>query len=165
MKLFFSYQVLVIGILLFSSNLLQAENWPCWRGPRGDGTCIERDVPTNWDPAGAIWKTELPGKGHASPIVWGDRIFTVTGMTATKERVLLCLDSNTGEIIWRQTVVQGPLEKLHKENSYASGTPATDGQRVYVTFRVGDDIVVAAHDFSSGRQPWITSARIHTYWR
>ena len=161
MKSFFSYQTLVIVILLFTVNFASAENWPCWRGPRGDGTCIEQDVPANWDPAGAIWKTELPGKGHASPIVWGDRVFTVTGMTATKERVLLCLDSNTGEIIWRRTVVQGPLEKLHKENSYASGTPATDGQRVYVTFRVGDDIVVAAHDFVDGRQLWLLRPGTH----
>jgi outer membrane protein assembly factor BamB len=154
MKSFFGNQILVVGIIFFSSNFLQAENWTCWRGPRGDGTSIEQNVPTNWDPAGALWKTKLPGKGHASPIVWGNRVFTITGLTDTKERVLLCLDGNTGEILWQQTVVQGPLEKLHKENSYASGTPATDGQRVYVTFRVGDDIVIAAHDFASGRQIW-----------
>jgi outer membrane protein assembly factor BamB len=161
MKSVFSYQTLMIIILLFSSCFARAENWPCWRGPRGDGTCIEQNVPTNWDPAGALWKTELPGKGHASPIVWGSHVFTVTGMTATKERVLLCLDCKTGEIVWQRTVVQGPLEKLHKENSYASGTPATDGQRVYVTFRVGDDIVVAAHDFASGKQLWLVRPGTH----
>jgi outer membrane protein assembly factor BamB len=161
MKSFFSYQVLVVGIVLFSSSFLRAENWPCWRGPRGDGTCIEKEVPTNWDPAGAIWKTELPGKGHASPIVWDNRVFTVTGLTNTKERALLCLDSNSGEILWQQTVVKGPLEKLHKENSYASGTPATDGKRVYVTFRVGDKIIVAAHDFDSGKQIWLVRPGTH----
>ena len=106
MKSFFSFQVLVVSILIFSTNLLLAENWPCWRGPRGDGTCIEQNVPTNWDPAGALWKTELPGKGHASVIVWDNRLFTVTAMTATKERVLLCIDSGSGKIIWQQTVVQ-----------------------------------------------------------
>lgn len=161
MKSLFGFQTLIIGILLFLSNFSQAENWPGWRGPRGDGTCTEKNIPTNWDPAGALWKTELPGKGHASPIVWGDRVFTVTGLTATKERVLLCLDSNTGDILWQQTVVQGPLEKLHKENSYASGTPATDGKRVYVTFRVGDEIIVAAHDFVSGRQLWLVRPGTH----
>lgn len=159
MKSFFGCQILLIGILL--SNFVRAENWPCWRGPRGDGTCIEQDIPTNWDPAVALWKTELPGKGYASPIVWGDRLFTVTGITDTQERVLLCIDKNSGEILWQRTVVQGPLEKLHKENSYASGTPATDGQRVYVTFRVGDDIIVAAHDFDSGRQIWLVRPGTH----
>ena len=161
MKPFFSYNVLLVGILLFLSNYARAENWPGWRGPRSDGTCIEQDVPTNWDPAGALWKTELPGKGHASAIVWGDRVFTVTGITATQERAILCLDRNTGKILWQQTVVQGPLEKLHKENSYASGTPATDGQRVYVTFRVGDDIVVAAHDIAGGKQLWLVRPGTH----
>jgi outer membrane protein assembly factor BamB len=160
-KFFKSQVFLLIGVLFFSSNFLRAENWPCWRGPRGDGTCVGKGVPTNWDPAGALWKTELPGKGHASAIVWGNCVFTVTGLTDTKERVLLCLDSNTGEILWQQTVVEGPLEKLHKENSYASGTPATDGQRVYVTFRVGDEIIVAAHDFASGRQLWLVRPGTH----
>ena len=160
-KTIFSYQVLVIGILFFLSNFAQAENWPGWRGPRGDGTCIEQDVPANWDPAGALWKTELPGKGHASAIVWGDRVLTVTALPETKERILLCIDRTTGKILWQQTVVQGPLHKINKENSYASGTPATDGQRVYVTFRVGDDIVVAAHDLVSGRQLWLVRPGTH----
>lgn len=131
-----------------------AENWPAWRGPRGDGTSIEQNVPIFWDPADALWKVELPGKGHASPIVWGDRICTVTGLPETKERVLLCLDRNTGKILWRQTVVKGPLQRLHKENSYASSTPVTDGELVFVTFRVGDDIVVGAYELESGRQRW-----------
>ena len=161
MKPFFSCQVLLVGILLFSANFAHAENWPCWRGPRGDGISIEKDVPTNWDPTGALWKIELPGKGHASPIVWGDRVFTATGITATKERILLCLDCNTGEVIWQQTVVKGPLQKINKENSYASGTPATDGKRVYIAFRVGDDIVVAAHDFASGKQLWLVRPGTH----
>ena len=54
-----------------------------------------------------------------------------------------------------QVVAHGPLEKLNPQNSYASGTPATDGKRVYVNFRVGDDIVVAAHDPIDGRQLWV----------
>jgi hypothetical protein len=58
----------------------------------------------------------------------------------------LCFDRATGKILWQQTVVYGPLEKINRENSYASGTPATDDQRVYVNFCVGDKIVVAAHD-------------------
>jgi hypothetical protein len=154
---------ILLGCLLAATcPLVRAESWPGWRGPRGDGTCVEQGVPTNWDPAGAIWKTELPGKGHASPIVWGNRVFTVTGMTAAKQRVLLCIDRTDGNVLWQQTVVQGPLEKLHKENSYASGTPVTDGERVFVCFRVGDDIIVAAHDAVTGRQLWRERPGTHT---
>ncbi|MGE5294817.1 MAG: serine/threonine protein kinase, partial [Solirubrobacterales bacterium] len=122
--------------LIYPVTRTNAEFWPCWRGSRGDGTCIEQNIPADWDPAGATWKTEIPGQGHASAIVWGDRVCTATAVTETKERVLLCLDRVSGRILWQQTVVQGPLEKLHKENSYASGTPVTDGERVYVAFRV-----------------------------
>jgi len=156
-------RILAFAILLANSaNTSKAEFWASWRGPRGDGICIEQNVPTNWDPAGAIWKTELPGQGHASPIVWGDQVFTVTALPATKERVLLCLDRASGKILWQQTVVQGPLEKIHNENSYASGTPATDGERVFVTFRVGDEIVVAAHQLASGKQLWLVRPGTHT---
>jgi len=155
------FAMLLGGLLAAATPTAQAEPWPGWRGPRGDGTCMEKNVPTKWDPAGALWKTELPGKGHASPIVWGGRVLTVTALPATKERVLLCLDCNTGKILWQRTVVQGPLEKIHKENSYASGTPATDGERIYVTFRVGDEIVVAAHDFASGKQLWLVRPGTH----
>ena len=156
-----SFLALLAGLLLCAASVARAEFWPGWRGPRGDGTCAEQNVPTRWDPAAATWKTALPGVGHASPIVWADRVLTVTALPTTQQRMLVCLDRHTGKILWQQTVVQGPLEKLHKENSYASGTPATDGQRVYATFRVGDDIVVAAHDFDSGRQLWLVQVGTH----
>jgi hypothetical protein len=156
------FALLLSGLLAAAAPTARAEPWPGWRGPRGDGTCIEKNVPIKWDPADALWKTELPGKGHASPIVWGNRVLTVTALIATKQRVLLCLDRNTGRILWQRTVVQGPLQKINKENSYASGTPATDGVRIYVTFRVDDDIVVAAHDFASGKQLWLVRPGTHT---
>jgi len=146
--------ILALGLWGSLSTLCQAESWPGWRGPRGDGSCVETNVPTNWDPAQALWKTKLPGRGHASPIVWGQRVVTVTALTATQERVLLCVDRGTGRILWQETVVKGPLQKLHKENSYASSTPVTDGKQVYVVFRVGDKIWVAAHDLTTGKQIW-----------
>jgi len=152
---------MVMGLLAHSAATAKAEAWPCWRGPRGDGTSIETNIPTNWDPANAVWKVELPGRGHASAIVWDDRIFTVTGVEQTRQRVLICLDRNTGKLLWQQSVVTGPLEKLHKQNSHASGTPATDGRRVYVTFRVGDDIIVGAHNFDDGRQVWLVRVGTH----
>ena len=75
--------------------------------------------------------------------------------------MLLCFDRATGKILWQRTVVHGPLEKINRENSYASGTPATDGQRVYVNFRVGDELVVAAHDATDGRQLWLVRPGTH----
>ena len=83
------------------------------------------------------------------------------GLPEKQDRVLVCFDRATGNILWQQTVVHGPLERLHPENSYASGTPATDGKRVYVNFRVGDEIVVAAHDAATGKQLWLVRPGTH----
>ncbi len=150
-------------LLAIALDHAAAENWPGWRGPRGDGTSIETNVLVEWDVARhAIWKTAVPGAGHASPIAWGERIFTVTALPDSGDRLLLCFDRATGQILWRQTVVSGPLERIHRENSYASGTPATDGQRVYAAFRVGDEVVIAAHDFASGNPLWRTRLGTHT---
>ncbi len=111
------------------------ENWPGWRGPRGDGTSLEKNVPVEWSATENIaWKVPTPGKGHASPIVWDDRIFVVTAVEEREQRMLLCLDRNNGEIIWKRVVLVAPLEKLHRLNSHASSTPATDGEKVYVSF-------------------------------
>ncbi len=156
------YWMLFAGFLaVVPCRRAAAENWPAWRGPRQDGISHEENVPTDWDVAHAVWKTALPGKGHASPAIWGDRIVTVTALPDQKDRILLCLDRASGKILWQQTVVNGPLEHIHEENSYASGTPSTDGERVYVVFRVGDDIVVAAHNLSDGKQLWLVRPGTH----
>ena len=67
--------------LLASVNSACAENWPAWRGPRGDGTSSETHVPVHWSATtNVVWKTRIPGDGHASPIVWDDRIFLTTAI-------------------------------------------------------------------------------------
>jgi outer membrane protein assembly factor BamB len=132
-----------------------AENWPGWRGPRGDGTSAEKGVPVHWsDSSNVVWKVELPGVGHASPVVWGDRLFTVTALPGSEERVLLCLDRQTGTILWRRTVLTAPLEAKHSLNSHASSTPVTDGKMVYVAFLDVHQMLVAAYDFD-GNQKWL----------
>ncbi|HOC54634.1 MAG TPA: PQQ-binding-like beta-propeller repeat protein [Verrucomicrobiota bacterium] len=132
-----------------------AENWPCWRGPRLDGTSQEQDIPTHWNATNNVrWQTELPGAGHASPIVWDDRVFTVSARPEAQDRLLLCLDRRTGKPVWQQTVLNAPLERKHGLNSYASSTPATDGEKVYVAFLDRDRMFVAAYDFG-GRQRWV----------
>jgi outer membrane protein assembly factor BamB len=132
-----------------------AENWPQWRGPRLDGTSKEKKVPIHWNAkSNVLWKTELPGLGHASPIVFGDRVFTVSAVPQTEERLLLALNRANGKIVWQQPVLKSPLEKKHSLNSHASSTPACDGERVFVTFLDVNTVVVAAYDFL-GKQQWL----------
>jgi outer membrane protein assembly factor BamB len=141
--------------LLFFAAITSAENWPTWRGPRLDGTSIEKNIPVHWSAASnLIWKTELPGAGHASPVVWENRIFTVTALSQSEARVLLCLDRKEGKILWQQTVLTSPMERKHSLNSHASSTPATDGRLVFVAFLDRAEMVVAAYDFE-GKQSWL----------
>ena len=151
MRLSFCFIALCAGLNVSAL----AENWPCWRGPRGDGSSLEKNVPTRWSSTNNIaWKTALPGEGHSSPIIWGARLFLTTGLKESEERALVCLERPTGKQSWQETVLRSPLEPKNAENSYASATPATDGERVYVTFLDQKDVVVAAYDIS-GKQQWL----------
>ncbi len=148
---------LLVAGLASLSQMLRAEDWPGWRGPRGDGTSAEKQVPVKWDATkgeGVAWSAEIPGEGHSSPIVLGKRVFVTSAMPTTEERLLLCLDRDTGKELWRHTVLTSPLERKHRENSYASSTPATDGKRVFVSFLEGENAVLAAYDLD-GRQQWL----------
>jgi outer membrane protein assembly factor BamB len=149
-----SLQLLLCPFFLGFASSALAEDWPCWRGPRLDGTSRETNVPIYWSvTSNLVWKTELPGRGHASPIVYGERLFTVTAVTEAQERRLLCLERTSGRILWQQTVLNAPLEGKHALNSFASSTPATDGHLVYVAFLDRDQLLVAAYDFD-GFQRW-----------
>ncbi len=142
-------------LVLLTAATALAEDWPGWRGPRGDGTSLENEVPTHWSADDNVaWKVEVPGTGHASPIVWRDRIFLASCLEDAKQRILLCFDRPTGKLLWRQLVLESPLEDKHPLNSFASSTPATDGRSVFVTFLDQAEMVVAAYDFN-GQQRWL----------
>lgn len=173
MRLTLTMTFLFLAAML-SPATIAAENWPGWRGPRGDGTSTEENIPTSWNGETGEkirWQVKLPGQGHASPVVWDDRVFLASCLPQSQERVLLCLDRATGKTRWQQTVLRSKLETKHALNSHASGTPATDGELVFVAFLQIDghtipapnvgrqrpvtpgEIVVAAYDLD-GRQKW-----------
>jgi outer membrane protein assembly factor BamB len=121
--------------------------------------------PPRWSSTeNVVWKSSIPGEGHSSPIIWDNRIFLTSALKETQERVLLSFDRKTGAMIWQQAVVQSPLEAKNNENSYASATPGTDGDKVYVTFLDGVEVVIAAYDFS-GKQLWLVRpGRFKSQW-
>lgn len=156
--------ILIVEVILAScicspANLALGQNtnqnWPAWRGPRGDGHA-KGNVPTEWNVEtgeNLKWQVEVPGQGHASPIVWNDRVYLVSCLTDRHERILLAYDLSSGEETWRQTVLKAPLESKHALNSHASGTPATDGESIYVTFQeVDGKRTVPAPNVGTSRQ-------------
>ena len=127
-------RLLVFSVALALAGPVRSEDWPGWRGPRLDGTSSEK-LPLKWSANENIaWKAPIPGIGHSSPVVFGDRVFVTTCMLQSQERVVFCLDRHTGKELWKKVAVTSPLEPKHKLNSFASSTPATDGKHVYVTF-------------------------------
>jgi len=93
----------------------------------------------------------VEGVGHSSPIVWGERIFLGSCLEDENERVLLCLDRDTGKTLWQKTVFSAPLETKHRLNSRASGTPATDGKSVFVAFLEVDGRTIPAPNVGTPR--------------
>ena len=165
----------LVVLFFFVAGLIRAENWPGWRGPSGDGVSAGKGIPTKWSSTENIaWKIAVPGEGHSSPIVWGDKVFLTSSLTEKNKRILLCIDRLSGQTVWQRDVVQSPPETIHRLNSRASGTPATDGKQVYVTFmraegdeviapNVGSErlitpgkIIVAAYDLD-GNEKWKTN--------
>jgi outer membrane protein assembly factor BamB len=131
----------------------RAADWPRFRGPNGTGIATDPDVPVRWtENNGVLWKTALPGAGHSSPIVWGNRVFLQSASVDGKERWLLCLDAEDGKILWSQSV-PGSLAHTHEKNTFASSTPASDGERVYCLFWDGGKVSLLAFDFR-GEQVW-----------
>jgi outer membrane protein assembly factor BamB len=147
---------LLVSAVLLASARLSAQHWPSFRGSNASGLGGGAVVAT-WDAAKEVnlaWKAELPGLGHASPIVWGDRVFVVTAQSAdadpafdrgavlgsdvARDRIphawlADALDRKSGRRLWRTTLHEGvPRVGRHKKGSYASSTPATDGRRLVV---------------------------------
>jgi outer membrane protein assembly factor BamB len=139
---------LVPFLLVSAAALATGEDWPGWRGPRADGTVTDKGFALAWTADQNVkWKTPLPGTGHSSPVVSKGKIFVAGCVEAEKKRVLYCVDRASGKIEWEKTAVVSDLEKKHNENSWASSTPATDGERVYITFLDKPQLRVYCYDF------------------
>jgi outer membrane protein assembly factor BamB len=149
--------LLTLVVSLSSANA-DAQNWPSFRGPSASGTAEKQQLPDDWDAGQStniLWRADIPGLAHSSPIVWGDRIFVTTavseaGAKATKglqDFSLLstdkspqswrvyCLDRATGRVLWMRVAKEGPpRSRRHVNATYANSTPVTDGRYVVAFF-------------------------------
>lgn len=142
--------LVVFGVGLAAAPV-RADNWPRFRGPNGTGI-VQDKVPVHWEAKNVLWKTALPGLGNSSPVVWGQKLFVQSSSDDGTERLLLCLDTDTGQVRWQRSMPASQHRK-HPKNTLASSTPATDGKAVYISVWDGERIILAAYDFD-GRQLW-----------
>lgn len=125
-------------LLLLVATGANAENWPQFRGANTQGHSREKSVPLRWTATENVaWKTPIPGESWYSPIVWGEHVFLTTTTEDGYRCHVLALDRKTGKILWDKEVFQQKLSRKEQRNSYATPTPATDGERVYVCFGDG----------------------------
>jgi outer membrane protein assembly factor BamB len=135
------------------------DSWPMFRGPGASGVADGMHLPDKWDVKtneNIRWRLRVPGLAHSSPVVWGDRVFVTSAISAdpkatfkpglygagdaaddrsTHQFVVYAIDKRTGSIAWRRVAFDGvPIEKRHTKSTYASATPATDGRIVVAWF-------------------------------
>jgi outer membrane protein assembly factor BamB len=172
---------LCCGVWQPAGALAREANWPQFRGPGARGISTNADLPEQWSGTENVaWKAEIPGRGWSSPVAWGERVFVTTAVNSGASEApkrglymggerqnaprpghewrLLCLDLSSGKVQWEHTLHQGPPPgPIHVKNSYASETPVTDGEHVYVC--VGN-VGVYCVDFA-GHEVWSTPLAPH----
>ena len=129
------------------------EDWPWWRGPNRDGSADpEKMAPLSWSETENVrWRVPVPGRGHGSPTVLGDRVFLASADEARGVQVVLCWERSTGIKQWESIVHRGGLHSEGKREpnqkaSLASSTIATDGVRLYVNLFNNDAVYTTALD-------------------
>jgi len=142
---------------------LAAQEWTRFHGPNGAGIAQGdgAGIPTKFTPADYNWRVKLPGMGHSSPVVWGDRIFVLSADPDTATRYMLCISAADGKQLWKKTYKSTP-HHLHSRSSYASCTPAVDDKHVYVCWSSPEKITFLAlkHNgeeaWSKDLGPWVS---------
>lgn len=135
-----------LGLSLIAAvpRTVPAANWPGFRGPAGQGTSTETRLPLHWSASSNLaWKVPVPGQGWSSPIVWNNRVFLTATTADGAQCHVLAFDRDSGRLLWNTAVFeQVPLRK-ESQNSYATPTPVTDGERIYAVFGGGSLAAVA----------------------
>jgi outer membrane protein assembly factor BamB len=127
--------IVAIIIVLSSYPTLQAENWSSWRGPSGNGATSEKGFPTTWSTTENVaWRIDLPAPGNSTPITWQDNVLLTQATAEGTKRHLTCYDLKSGKQRWQYTAAIEQVEKTHKTNPHAAGSPVTDGKHVVVSF-------------------------------
>lgn len=133
------------------SNVFGQE-WTRFRGPNGSGISEAKTIPTQWTEKDFRWKISLPGVGHGSPVVWKDRLFVLAEENDGRKRVVVCVQTGTGKVLWTKSF-ESRTHRKHRKNSYASSTPAVDAEHVYVSWGTPAGLILMALDHD-GEMVW-----------
>lgn len=144
--------LLLSGFSISLAKGAEAQEWTRFRGPNGSGLSDTTTVPTSWTESDYNWKVEVPGIGHSSPVVWGEKIFLLSADPADATRYVVCLHAADGRMLWTREFASEP-HSLHLRSSYASCTPAVDADHVYVAWSDPHETLLKALDHD-GNDVW-----------
>ncbi len=132
-------------------------DWPWWRGTMRNGTADgDQNVPTNFGSAENVrWKAEVPGRGYGSPTIVGNRVFLATADESAGSQALNCYDRSNGKQLWKTVVHPSGGMMKNSKSTLASGTPACDGERLFINFPNSNALVTSAIDLD-GKILWQT---------
>ena len=130
-----------------------AQEWTRFRGPNGSGVSEATTVPMQWTDKDYRWNVKLPGVGHSSPVIWGDRVFVTSATDADAVQTVLCLRTSDGGQVWRRDYPSATYRK-NALAAYASATPALDAERVYVAWATPKEYTVVALWQKDGSEAW-----------
>lgn len=165
MKFVYSQLRFVLATLTLAwgvdSVIASSGDWLNWRGPYGNGIAAEgQSVPVEFSETENVkWKAPVPGRGHSTPIVVGDRIFITTAREDVGSQSVLCYSFSSGERLWEKILIEGKLpERIHRKNTHASPSVVSDGKRIFVLFFVkGDRLQLFSLDLE-GNELWRVDA-------
>ena len=140
------------ALLLSATARAEEGEWSRFRGPNGTGISDAATVPVTWTDADYNWKITLPGTGHSSPVLWGNRIFLTCGNPEDARRIILCLNTAAGRTLWRREYPSETYDQ-HRDNSFATATPAADAAGLVLTWTTPEEILLVALD-PDGREVW-----------
>jgi len=143
------------GIAPAAPIAVGATDWPQWRGPRGDGTAGDADVPTTWDESTNVaWRADIPGRGHSSPIAVGATVYVATAITEPDRQAVVGIDRATGDKRFETVVHEGGFPDpsvIHRKATNANSTLACDGTRLFATFFNSGRVFLTALDLDGTR--------------
>ena len=141
--------------VVFVSSAAQANDWTQWRGPNHNNVAeTGQGVPAEWsETKNVIWKVDVPGRGHASPVITGNTIVLCTADDRSQSQSVIAFDRKSGKQLWMTPISQGGFARAHEKNTYASATPATDGTQIFATFCHHEKIEAVALDMK-GKIVW-----------
>jgi outer membrane protein assembly factor BamB len=144
--------VSVLCALVAYAGPAVAQEWTRFRGPNGSGQSETTTIPIAWSKNDYLWKTDLPGIGHSSPVLWGEKIFLTSANPQDGTRHVLCLSESDGKLLWKQDF-PSHTHQVHQQNSLASSTPTVDQDHVYCAWATPEELTLLALDHD-GSPAW-----------